>query len=281
QNELVGFRTSGTSLTRLAMPVFVLGLLFSIICWFLAGDLSPMAKRNTRALLDQAFEQDPVSLLEPNAVQTKLPGQRAFITSKDGETLKGLHLYQLSAEERDADPELYVYARSVDLEVDYQDKLFMLSFEDAFIERLENQNDAPEIITASTAEPWPIPFPSSTKRTLKPSYRGTANLIDTINKENDPKIRNGLLTEFQKRNSLSLACLAFAFIGVPLGINARRRETTSGLVLSLLVAAAYFGSLLLAENFEDNPLLCSLMMWLPNILAVLLGIILIRRASHR
>lgn len=282
QNELVGFRTSGVSLIRLAMPVFGLALFFCVVCWFLAGIFSPKAKLNSRKLIDVALKQDPVSLLASNS-ETKLPGFQAFVTSKDGNTLQGFHLYTLSSTERDAVPENYVYAESVDLEVDLANSQFNLSFKDAFIEEIpaKESGEPSQPFTSSTAEPWPVAFPSKGIPD-KPSYRSNFELFAEASRGFEfVQRKNAVLTEIQKRHALSLACLSFAFIGIPLGITSRRRETSSGLVISLVVAGLYFAFLLLAENFEEQPVVCSLMLWLPNVLCIAVGVHLLKRASAR
>lgn len=278
QNELVGFRTSGSSLIRLTAPIFILGFFFSIVCWFLAGVLSPMAKLNSRTLIDQALKQDPLSLLASRS-ETNLPDIQAFVTEKDGKSLKGLHLYRLSDDERNPVPVNYVYGTSVSLEVDEVAKNFIFSFEDAFIEETI-PGEIGRSITASTAEPWPLAFPSN-KIPDKPSYRTNFRLFREVGLPLTRKKKNSVLTELQKRHALSLACFSFAFIGIPLGITSRRRETVSGLVTALIVALIYFVMLLTAENFEDNPAICSTMMWLPNILCLIIGAHLLRRASRR
>ena len=67
-----------------------------------------------------------------------------------------------------------------------------------------------------------------------------------------------------------------------LGITARRRETSTGLMVSLLIAALYFSSIL----FLDKSITASretliILFWLPNILCLGLGCWLFHRASSR
>ena len=277
-NELVGFRTSGSSLIRLTAPIFALGFFFSIICWFLAGVVSPVAKLSSRKLIDSSLKQDPLSLLATRS-ETKLPGIQAFITEKNASSLEGFHLYILSNDELNPQPETYVYATSGDLEVDKVNKNFVLSFKDAFIEEIIPPEDgAGNFITASTAQPWPLAFPSK-EIPKKPSYRTNFVLFSELAEKPPQGEMNKILLELQKRHALSLACFSFAFIGIPLGITSRRRETASGLVIALVIALIYFVLLLTAENFEDNPALCSFMMWLPNLLCLGLGLHLLRKAS--
>jgi len=296
QNELVGFRTSGTSLFRLAFPIFALGVLFSISCWFLSGIVSPHAKVSTKKL-ERSVLRDPVSLLSVGT-EAKIPGSKILVTSKEGSTLNGFHLYSLSSSDRDAVPETYVYAESVSLTVDNDNHLFNLSFDNAFIEQIfrgEDEDSATHPIVASTAEPWPVPFPSG-KISDRPSHHSTPALLrEMIHGREEDKVETSdpeilaerkkrvikVHRELQKRHALSLACLSFAFIGIPLGITSQRRESSSGLIVSLIVIGLYFTTILIAEDLDEQPWLCALTMWLPNIVCISLGIHLMRRASRR
>lgn len=84
--------------------------------------------------------------------------------------------------------------------------------------------------------------------------------------------------EIQRRYASSFACLAFAFIGVPLGIKARRKDTSSGLILSLLIGAAYFVCGMIGGKTVTGVQLAA---WGPNVACVILGLFLLRRARFR
>jgi lipopolysaccharide export system permease protein len=77
-----------------------------------------------------------------------------------------------------------------------------------------------------------------------------------------------------------MACLAFAFIAVPLGLGGRRRDTSGGLVFSLLIGTGYFLVTMLAEQFKTQTG-ATAMLWAPNVACVLLGLFLFRRARFK
>ena len=282
QNEMVGFRTSGTSLIRLTAPIFALGIFFSLICWFLSGVISPTAKKNTRKLIHDTLKQgDAIASLSAGS-EIKHPGFQAFITEKEGDTLKGFHLYGLAEDKNGVEtPQTYVYATSVDLKVAESKEGLILSFEDAFIEQFNSkEKGGSKFITASTAEPWPLAV-GSKGIPDKPSFRTNFTLFKQLGEPLSQHHLNRVLAELQKRHALTLACFSFAFIGIPLGITSQRRETVSGLVTALIIALIYFVLLLVAEDFDDTPIVCSAMMWLPNLLCIVFGSHLLRRASRR
>ncbi|MDX1680925.1 MAG: LptF/LptG family permease, partial [Akkermansiaceae bacterium] len=73
-----------------------------------------------------------------------------------------------------------------------------------------------------------------------------------------------------KRYSFSMACLAFAFIAVPLGLTSRRAETSRGLIISLMIAVAYFLTMEMSEQI-NNHRVASVMLWVPNLICIGLG----------
>ena len=54
-------------------------------------------------------------------------------------------------------------------------------------------------------------------------------------------------TELPRRASFSLACIVFALIGVPLAINTRRKDTSTGFAMGILIASLYFVALIFAD----------------------------------
>jgi lipopolysaccharide export system permease protein len=77
-----------------------------------------------------------------------------------------------------------------------------------------------------------------------------------------------------------MACFAFAFVAVPLGMNTRRRDTSSGLIISLLIGTGYFLITMLADQFKSDAG-ATAMLWSPNIACILLGLFLFRKARFR
>lgn len=91
-----------------------------------------------------------------------------------------------------------------------------------------------------------------------------------------------LRTEWHRRISFSLACFVLALVGIPFGISAQRRETSSGFVLSLVVGISYFALIMLGSLWSSKPgSQPHLLVWLPNIVFGLLGVIMFRRLQKR
>jgi lipopolysaccharide export system permease protein len=61
-------------------------------------------------------------------------------------------------------------------------------------------------------------------------------------------------------------------VGIPLGVTAQRRETSSGFALSLITATVYIVFIILADTLNDTPAaMPHLIMWLPNVIFLGMG----------
>ena len=60
-------------------------------------------------------------------------------------------------------------------------------------------------------------------------------------------------TEVATRTTLALACLCFVLIGIPLGIQNHRRESSAGLSIALVVAGGFYLFCLTGESLAKNP----------------------------
>ena len=89
-------------------------------------------------------------------------------------------------------------------------------------------------------------------------------------------------TEGVQRASFACACLVFALIGVPLAITARRRDTSTGFFLGIMVAALYFMALVLCElSRKSSGITPYIVLWLPNVIGIAFAIWQHRRAKYR
>jgi lipopolysaccharide export system permease protein len=106
-------------------------------------------------------------------------------------------------------------------------------------------------------------------------------LLDQL-KSGDKRERSASRTEINKRFSFPFSCLAFALIGVPLGVTAHRRETSIGFLMSLVVAVSYFLFIILADTIRGNPKFYpEYLIWFPNVLFIGLGFWLYRRLARQ
>lgn len=282
-NEIVGMRMAGRSLPRIAAPVFLIAALLSAFCLWLNVKVAPEAKSNVTDLLITAVQQDPNKFLDPGVVQTQLDDKRIYVRAREGDNLYGVHIHDIGDESTQFGEKLYTYAEKANLAIDLEAGNLQLKLEDATIEMV-NKNGQRTPISVSAVNPVVFDFDTEKKKRIKASYM-TNSEISTYLKENpllDREKASDFRNEITHRQSYSLACLAFALIGVPLGIGSRRKESSSGFMLSLAIGLGYFLFHIFAKKSDtDASDLATTLYWLPNILAVFIGVFLFRRARKR
>ena len=128
-----------------------------------------------------------------------------------------------------------------------------MKLEDAYFET-HKADGRIEMAFAGKAEPLLIDLKNPKERKQSASAMTNGEISQAV--ATDPKLSEGrkvrLRAEITKRYSFSMACLAFAFIAVPLGLGSRRRDTSGGLVISLLIGTGYFLVTMLAEQFKSD-----------------------------
>ncbi len=90
-----------------------------------------------------------------------------------------------------------------------------------------------------------------------------------------------LETELYQRVSVPLASLIFALIGVPLGLQPTRNSSSMGFALSVIIIFLYYAVMTLANAIGRSGALAPMYaVWIPNIIGLICGIFLVRRASQ-
>jgi lipopolysaccharide export LptBFGC system permease protein LptF len=284
--EITSFRVAGISLVRLSMPVFVIGAILSGVSLWLNLNVVPRSKATARQVFYEHAARDPDSLLKPGVVQGDFKGdgvnlEKALIEGKKGEWVEGFHFYQIPEIDAPGKSPTYVHAARAALSVDTENSQLRVKLQDAYFES-RNKKGELEAVFAGEAEPLLIDLKGSKEKAVKPSSMTNREILEEIDR--NPGMPNNknvkMRSEITKRYSFSMACLAFAFVAVPLGLQSRRRDTSHGLVISLLIGTGYFLLTMLADEFKSDTG-ATMMLWAPNVACVLLGLFLFRRARFR
>ncbi len=88
-------------------------------------------------------------------------------------------------------------------------------------------------------------------------------------------------TEINYRYSYALASIAFAIIGIPLGIRAHRSEKTIGFLICLALIAIHYALVISVTSFNDVYVIRpDILVWIPDLLFIVIGAALLWRL-HR
>lgn len=287
-NEMTALRMTGMSMPRICMPVFVLAVLMSGVCYWVNVELAPLAKTKIKRLFYDLALDNPAMLFQPGKVLDKFPGYRIYTRERKDNQLKDVEIIKTTM----GKSEFYIRAERAEVEVTPGVTDFILRLRRAQVEQSGGDSDKvtpAEIDMINDIKPYyagemPIKFPLSelkakTERVTN-SMKDTSDLwqevrtgISSVNGlPMDKKFISASRTELSMRYSFSLAAVVFALVGIPLGVTAQRRETSIGFALSLGVAVSYMFFVIFVGGLNEKPSLYPhLLMWLPNILFLGIG----------
>jgi len=293
-SEISAMKSCGISLWRLTSPLILFSILLSAICVYINCEVSPAAKYANRELLRTAGVEEPINLLEEGRFIRDFPGLMIYVGRKNGAVVKDIVAYEL---DKNGGVLRSVRAKSGEFTADNTKRLLMIKLRDVRIETpdAKDPRDVSKTTYVNAAEyvPQPIEIDKlfKSKRTVK--KRGQmqiGELIDRIrNVERDfPMLSNEdrliektrLIVEANQRISIAIGCFSFMLIGIPLGVKSHRKETSVGMILSLVIVFAYYLFIVVAKSLADYPALHpNLILWIPLIIAQISGLWLIKRSS--
>ncbi|MDX6766730.1 MAG: LptF/LptG family permease [Candidatus Methylacidiphilales bacterium] len=284
--ELQAVRSSGLGLVPLVSPVILLSLGLSLLCLYNNAMLAPRCITAFKLMLVDMGRKNPTMLLRAQEPITAFPGFRIYVDKKYGQTVEGVAIWILDDEGL---PKSSVRAERGTISADLNAMVLTLTL---FNARQENRGEDPtqldKIQTGMRAGQFPITvslkkFLDTSNVTAKISNLTFGQLTNRIFEPGGDKVEQmvPLLTEFQKRLSLSVSCFTFALMAIPLAVYTQRRETSISFALSLGLIIVYYlilnGADALRHKASAYP---DVVIWLPNVIFQLTGFCLLWKANR-
>ncbi len=92
---------------------------------------------------------------------------------------------------------------------------------------------------------------------------------------------NKLEAELYQRITVPMASLIFALIGVPLGLQPTRNSSSAGFAMSVIIIFFYYALMTMGNALARSGAVAPMLaVWIPNIVGLIAGFFLIRRASR-
>ena len=284
-NELTALRSNGVSIARIAASLGLIAVICTAICLWLNVKVAPSAQQKLRTTILDLATRNPMALFGSDQVIDQFPGRKIYVGRKEGNRLEIIIVFEMS---ETAMPMRVTHARSGILEADLEnERLLMHLYEARYQQRDEKEpfnllrvRDGINMQEGTLAISLEELYQKEKRRTSR-SAMSLDQLLEQL-KSDDPTQQSASRTEINKRFSFPFSCLAFALVGVPLGITAHRRETSMGFLMSLIVAFSYFLFIIIADTVRGNPAMRpELLVWFPNVLFIGLGIWMFRRLNRR
>jgi lipopolysaccharide export LptBFGC system permease protein LptF len=294
EHELTALRSCGVTMFRICLTTFGMALVCVGICLWINLEFAPRKQAEFKeAIYDLAIKR-PLAMFDTDRVIDVFPGLKIYIERNDGKQLHNLLVYEVG---RDSEPQKVIFARRGQIHPDLANHRLLLDIFDARFEQRDagdpqNFSRIRQGITLSKST-LPISLEelyvrykknrSLTSLTVAEmlGFLRTGNAADGVTPIS-PSVRLEYRVEINRRFSLSLACLAFCLVAVPLAVGTQRRETAAGFLLSLVVAFSYFLIMIMVGWVKNRPEWHpEWLIWLPTVLFLGFGSLMFRRLAAR
>ncbi|MGH7805129.1 MAG: LPS export ABC transporter permease LptF [Candidatus Binatia bacterium] len=281
-SEIVAMKTSGISLYQMMAPVAVFTGIVCLLTLWLAVSVRPWSNAALKEQLFEIAKNRASAGFREKVFNDEFPGLVIYVEEIEGggATLKGI----LVADFRDPDRRNTVVAKIGMLLPNEKTKTVTLRLLDGTI--------------FGSSEEGKI-F-QKTDFTVNDVSLNVAALSDIQGRDRDPKemslteLRGRIKwrhergipapeesLELHRKFSIPFACIVFALVGVPLGIQPARAVRSRGFSVSLVLIFGYYILLTACETLAQKGMLpASVAMWTPNLLFLALGASLFSKAAQ-
>lgn len=278
-SEITAMRSGGLSFYRLATPVFIVAFFVSIFATYFNEMVVPASQTAYRYVVRYEIEKN-----------TK-PRSQEHIVIKD---VKAGSIERLT------------YARKFDEETSTMQAVTVQDFENDHLVRVENAEKAiwdqnrwimyNGIIHDLTPEgqlqrsmhfeeqlmpidKTPATISREQKKADEMSIKELKQHIRTLQRE---YVKTTVFeVELHQRLSIPMACLVFAMIGTPLGLQPHRSSSSIGLGISIIIIFIYYSIMTVTTALgQGGAIPVVLAVWIPNIIGIIVGCYLMRKASR-
>jgi LPS export ABC transporter permease LptG/LPS export ABC transporter permease LptF len=277
-SELTALSACGVGPGALYRPLLGAAAVASAGVLFLYNVVLPPANEALQRAMARVAATSIVNVVAPRTFREPRPGITFFFdrVAPDGRSFEGVFL-KLGDELEP--PNRVIVARQGGLTLE-GDRLW-LDLTQSTVHEVDpddpsryraTRNASQRLLLAGEATGGP---PGSTV-TVQPTWRAQSlgELWRAVQKmrPSDPDRRLALV-EIHKKFAIPFACVAFAWIGIPLARRLRRGGRGGSFAASLLILVGYYVLLTSGETWaQDGRLSPAVAMWLPNVALLLLGL---------
>lgn len=276
-NEIIAIRAGGINPIRIVFPLFLIGIILSLLLVIFNTRTIPYAHYARRKALMDVGIKNPAAALEPGIFITSFEKFVLFIYEIKGNELYNIRIYQPG--EGEGSPTRTIVAKRGEFITDPEKKIVKLKLIDGTADEPDPKNPKnfyklhfkTNFMTLNLMEKT-----KSDKISKKPKDMTLAELNAEAEKLKSQGINpSPIRTEAAKRFSLAFSCAIFVLIGAPLAVITRRREKSINFAMAFLIGGVYYLLLLGAEALGQQGVVTPVVAaWLPNMILGAIGIFL-------
>lgn len=282
--EITAMRACGIGIKDVVLPIFCVGAMVSLLCWYIVFEVEHRAKRELReTIISMAAEG---RMIEERSF--KQLGERMFyVESRDrANHLEGVFIADQSNPERT----LLIFAESGHFSFDPDGQKVKVVLQDGDL-HAEGDGTDPHDYYRMSFERFEYVFPvnlggEADYKLLRPRDMSTRDLRRIIRRvKRGGSIDELWVTEVEhyqvqlhRRYALPVAPMLFALLAVPLSMGRARGARSWGVLICGMIMAGYYGVLSFSQYLAFEAVIPAVVaLWVPNALLAALGLALLWR----
>ena len=272
-NETIAFKAAGISLSRVALPLLLLGIVTGAGLFFLDDNVTQRAERSKQKLED--------AIKGRKVARSYRATDRPFVFLPDGRTLVNFLEFDPDTNTL-VRPSVYVFDDRFNLRTRYMARRATYKeghwvAEDAW-SRTFMADATPEFIRPKgpVALPLPVPPDYFGREYRRPQQMSFGELKDYIATLRAAGYRVDRLTvQLHQKLAYPLGIVLLAWLSLPFAFRAGRRGAVGGIALALVLGMAYFGVMAFITRLGEASLVPPVLAaWTP---AVVFGLLAVNR----
>lgn len=276
--ELIALRSSGCALFQYSLPNFVLALVLSLVLVVFNLILVPNATRGFKELQVRVVQKNPLALFSPK-VMNHFGEYKVFVEQMDRgkKKLKGISIYKMNLE--GAPTRILAPEGRLDSE-----EGITLQLIDGAIHQPNPEKENEYSITKFTKLALRMPTQEENNlRVFTPREMTLAELKLKIKEAIEKKLEFApLQTEKHLRISVAFAPFVFIVLGTALGVPLKKGGKSISIGISIIIIIIYYGLLVLSTSLASQGFLFPFfLVWIPNLLALAVGLPLLFRLAKQ
>jgi LPS export ABC transporter permease LptF/LPS export ABC transporter permease LptG len=270
-NETTAFKAAGISLSRVALPLLLLGLVTGLGLFLLDNNVTQKAERSKQRLAD---------LIQGRKVARSYRAtDRPFLFLPDGRTLVNFLEFDPDTNTL-VRPSVYVFDRSFNLRTRFMAKRAVYKDQHWVAEGAWSRTFMADATPEFVRHTGPVDLPLSAtpgyfgreyRRPEQMSFGELRNYIATLRAAGYRVDR--LTVQLHQKLAYPLSMVLLAWLSLPFAFRAGRRGAVGGIALALMLGMAYFGLMAFVTRLGEAdlvpPVLAS---WSPTVVFALLAI---------
>jgi len=250
-NELIAMRSGGLSIYKIVLPIFIIGIIISLINFVIAEKLLPKTQKLSDNIKAQYIDKDLHSdeILKNLAIYG-FENRQFFINVFNSKTNELEGLTVLEQDERQN-----VVSKIFANTTKWKDGSWIS--DQCLVYRFDKYN---RVIDSQYLENYKLPYEETPEDFLrqrrKISHMNSKELLDYIEKLSSSKVETAiryLWIDFYQKVASHFTCLIMIFVGLPCSIAIRRKAVGfSSIGISALVALLYYVILAISIALGKN-----------------------------